>query len=279
MNTDSYKSLWALSNLTPIAKTITSNLYKADRDDTIVVLKVLTPLGMSDEAPGALFLEWLDGDGAVRILRHDAGAHLLEYLPGPTLKSRPDREAATVMADLIGRMHTPRDRPAPELAPLQERFAALYDRAGESELFSKAAELAEHLIATQTRSIPLHGDMHHDNVMLSPRGWLSLDPKGLIGDPHYETANIFGNPHGRPDLVLSPSRQRTMADIFAARLGLDATRVLQFAAAHAALSVCWNIMDGLDPSHSLAVAESLMAMAAPPREPNPSGSSRRMLGM
>jgi streptomycin 6-kinase len=39
------------------------------------------------------------------------------------------------------------------------------------------------LLTTQREKVVLHGDMHHGNVLnFGSRGWLAIDPKGLIGE-------------------------------------------------------------------------------------------------
>jgi streptomycin 6-kinase len=41
----------------------------------------------------------------------------------------------------------------------------------------------------------LHGDLHHGNVLdFGVRGWLAIDPKGLLGERGFDFANIFTNP-------------------------------------------------------------------------------------
>jgi aminoglycoside/hydroxyurea antibiotic resistance kinase len=41
----------------------------------------------------------------------------------------------------------------------------------------------------------LHGDLHHGNVLdFGLRGWLAIDPKGLLGERGFDFANIFTNP-------------------------------------------------------------------------------------
>jgi len=69
----------------------------------------------------------------------------------------------------------------------------------------------------------------------------AIDPKGLIGDPACEYANIFGNPPDRPDLVLAPDRSLMLARVFAQQSVLNARRILQFAAVHSVLSACWSL--------------------------------------
>ena len=66
----------------------------------------------------------------------------------------------------------------------------------------------------------------------------------MIGDPVYEVAVAFGNPRGASKLFADPERVARRADIFAERLGYNRKRILGYAAAHCALSICWAIEDG-----------------------------------
>lgn len=43
--------------------------------------------------------------------------------------------------------------------------------------------------------VVLHGDLHHGNILdFGTRGWLAIDPKGLLGERGFDYANIFTNP-------------------------------------------------------------------------------------
>jgi streptomycin 6-kinase len=53
---------------------------------------------------------------------------------------------------------------------------------------------------------------------------------------------------------------RRLADLCAAGLGMDATRILAFAFAHNGLSAAWDMDDGLDPGYSLNCAELLSGL-------------------
>jgi len=72
--------------------------------------------------------------------------------------------------------------PPPDLQPLRERFASLFkaakaDRdAGAGSLYVEAAATAERVLAEPHDVRPLHGDLHHDNILFGPRGWLAIDP-------------------------------------------------------------------------------------------------------
>jgi len=42
----------------------------------------------------------------------------------------------------------------------------------------------------------MHGDFHHYNVLSSDRGWLAIDPKGMLGPAAYEVGPLLMNPLG-----------------------------------------------------------------------------------
>ena len=51
----------------------------------------------------------------------------------------------------------------------------------------------------------MHGDLHHDNIVSAQREpWLVIDPKGLVGDPGYETGPFINNPYGRMETWPDP---------------------------------------------------------------------------
>ena len=108
-----------------------------------------------------------------------------------------------------------------------------------------AAETAFHLLGDQRDIRPLHGDIHHDNIATKDgTRWLAIDPQGLIGDPHYDVANLFGNPDGNPQLLMDPHRASDLADMLATVLDLDRRRILEFALAHCGVSIAWSLKDG-----------------------------------
>ncbi|MCB9457016.1 MAG: hypothetical protein H6671_13595 [Anaerolineaceae bacterium] len=80
-----YLDAWALSQPEALAETFTSTLYTVRMNGETAVLKLLKPVGIFDESPGAVALRCFNGQGAVRLLRHDERAHLLEYVTGEDL--------------------------------------------------------------------------------------------------------------------------------------------------------------------------------------------------
>ena len=79
-----YLAAWELSNPQLLTQTMTSQIYTVTHGAETVVLKLLSP-SETEEQRGALSLRHFDGHGAVRLLRYDQGAQLMEYAAGDHL--------------------------------------------------------------------------------------------------------------------------------------------------------------------------------------------------
>lgn len=253
---DHYLAAWELADPHLLAETVTSRIYTVSHAADTIVLKLLAA-GESEEQRGALALGHFAGHGAVRLLRHDAGAQLLEYAAGDelvTLVERGEDELATrIIAQVIAQLHSVPLHAAPAgLVPLERWFAALFARAdadskaGIESIYERGATLARRLLAEPRDLRVLHGDIHHRNIRQSPRGWLAFDPKGLYGERTYDCANTLCNPV-MPELVFAEQRLLTNAAILADTLALDLWRVLAFTYAYACLNASWWLQLG-DPS-------------------------------
>jgi streptomycin 6-kinase len=252
---------WSLTNPRLLAKTHTSHVWQVTRHDGIeAALKLLHP-GEDEELTGFDLLQAWNGQGAVHVYARRDSAILMELCPGPSLgdmvRSGHDTRATQTLTDVIRALHAPG---LPSLQPLVSRLSPLI-RAASSGPIGAAAQLAEHLLQTTTFESALHGDLHHDNILESTRGWLAIDPKGVYGDPAYECANAFRNPEGTGDLILDPTRIGAMADCFATRLGHNRQRLLNWAAAHCALSILWSRESGNDPACDLRLLPILLNAA------------------
>jgi streptomycin 6-kinase len=164
------------------------------------------------------------------------------------------------------RLFSPSKHPAPpDLQPLRTRFSSLFRKAqadrgaSKKSLYVEAAEIAERLLSDPIEVRPLHGDLHHDNIMHGPRGWLAIDPKGVLGDPGFDAANMFYNPLDRDDLCLDPQRIAHMAQVFAATLRQSPPPILDHAIAYGCLSAAWHREDrnAVDENRELAIAMAI----------------------
>ncbi|MEO3387575.1 aminoglycoside phosphotransferase family protein [Mesorhizobium sp. CAU 1741] len=266
---------WNLSAPLLIAETFSSRIWKVRlADGETAIVKDLKPFDdVEDELRGAHLLAWRRGEGLVRLLDVAGRQMLIEYA-GETLLSHVldqngDAAATQIAAGVMERLFSTSEHPAPpELQPLHTRFSSLFlkaaaDRdAGVSSLYVDAAGIAEALLSDARTVRPLHGDLHHDNIMQGPRGWLAIDPKGVIGDVCYDAANMFYNPLARDDLCLDDERIAEMAEAFARTLRQDPRRILDHAVAYGCLSAAWHHEDAnaADEARQLAVAEAILAV-------------------
>lgn len=241
-----YLDCWALMpDGEPIA-TPRAGLLPVLQNGVPAMLKVSTE---PEEAFGARLLAWWDGDGAARVLALEGNALLMERATSGRALSHLVREgrdddASLTMCNVIARLHTPRTKPLPELIPLAQWFRDLTD-ASPDGILARAKALALELLASQTDILPLHGDVHHDNILdFGERGWLVIDPKRLIGDRTFDYLNLFGNPDlaAASDPGLFARRLATVVAI----AGLERRCLLQWLLAWSGLSAVWCINDKVD---------------------------------
>jgi streptomycin 6-kinase len=246
-----YLKAWNLSNPQFLTQTMTSHIYTVTYKTETVILKLLSPFEI-DEQRGAIALRYFDGNGAVRLLRCDKGAQLMEYATGDelvTLVERgADEHATRIIAHVIQQLHSvSQNIPHDGLFRLERWFEALFNKAVSDRqmdidsIYVRSASLAERLLVDQREVQVLHGDLHHRNIRQTSRGWLTFDPKGLIGERTYDCANTLCNPV-MPELVHNETRLLTNAAILADALALDLSRVLAFTYAYACLNASWWLL-------------------------------------
>jgi streptomycin 6-kinase len=234
-------------------ETETSVISFVTREDQSLVLKVVKQ--QNDEWRAGEVLSAF-ADGFPHVFEHTGGAMLLERLqPGNSLADLSlagrDEEATEIMASVIGKMSpvaTPDGCPKVEdWGKGFERYLATGDRRIPGSLVESAHRFFSDLCISQQKTRLLHGDLHHYNVLYdSQRGWLAIDPKGVIGEVEYEIGAILRNPFERPDLFLSRSTIERRIEQLSSRLNLKRERVVAWAFAQAVLSAIWEIEDGFD---------------------------------
>jgi streptomycin 6-kinase len=232
-----------------------------------VVLKVVKHEG--DEWRSGETLTAFCGKGVVRVCEHDAGALLLERLsPGHSLVdlviSGRDDEATSIVARIIDVMSA---AAAPEACPTVHDWGTAFDRytaTGDSQiseqLVSRAREVYSMLASSQRNPRLLHGDLQHSNILFDrDRGWVAIDPKGVIGDVEFEIGAALRNPRDAPALMANSTILERRLRQYATALSVDYRRVVGWAFAQAVLSAIWSVEDdgrveASDPSLLLADA-------------------------
>ena len=207
--------------------------------------------------------EWRSGEildafaahGTVRVYDHGKGALLIERLtPGTPLTSVldtcNDEEATRILADVIARMSP---RAPPDAVPGVQQWGRAFDRyrasghiAVPTHLLLEAQRIYAELCASQVCPRLLHGDLHHSNVLFDrERGWLAIDPKGVVGELEYEVGAALRNPYERPELFTARRTIEQRVECFARALNLNPARILAWGFAQAVLSAVWAVEDGV----------------------------------
>jgi len=243
----------------------TSAFVVGTRDGRSVVIKVTR--GTGDEWRSGEITAAFGGRGVVQVLEHVDGAALLERLvPATPLVSLvlegKDDEATEVIAALLRRM-SPGDPPV-ACATVEawglgfDRYLATADTRIPRELVLHAQRVHSELAAAQREPALLHGDLQHYNVLHDERrGWLAIDPKGVIGELEYEIGAALRNPYERPELLASPDVIERRLAIFYAALGIDVDRARAWAFAQAVLSAIWSVEDG----HAVDASNAALRLA------------------
>jgi len=221
------------------------------RDRQAVVLKVIKRAG--DEWHSGEILKALDGNGVVRVYQQTPGAVLMERLrPGNSLVEMAigdkDEEATDILADVIRWMSSLESsesaseslkafKTVQEWGKGFERYVAT----GSGQIPIELVKAGEHVFSRLCASTPLprllHGDLQHYNVLFdSSRGWVTIDPKGVVGELEYEIGAILRNPVERPEFFLARATIERRLRQFSNKLNLDFERMLAWSFAQAVLS-------------------------------------------
>lgn len=272
-------SRWGLTNVQPVDNLsynfvafADSDLFEGEgirvRENNKVVLKIGVPRDELTSEIAALRL--FNGEGACRLIDADEerGFLLLERLnPGVMLSTMDDDARAThIGAEVMQKIWRP--------PPRNEVFIKLSDwfdglnglremyNGGTGPLNERLVERVESsvrdfFLENQT-PVLMHGDFHHFNVLSSERGWLVIDPKGVVGPAGYEVGPFLINPWG--ELSNEINKRQMMIrriDILNERLGFERERIREWGLAHAVISAWWSIEDNTGWEYAAAFAEMI----------------------
>jgi len=221
---------------------LTFNYVAPTRDGKYVVkIGIGTPEGSRE----AVALMEYGGEGAVPVVRQDSDrrAMLLERIsPGIMLTEVPDEEATVIAADVLAKLWRPTSGDFPGLAEWTQALEkiAAQPHPLPANILERAVRQRRELLETAPESVLLHGDLHHYNILRSEeKGWLAIDPKGVIGERAYDIVAYLLNPRR-----MTPAETAKRIEIFSERLGLDSERVRAWAFVQSMVSACWTVEDG-----------------------------------
>ncbi|NTW13384.1 MAG: phosphotransferase [Anaerolineales bacterium] len=288
---------WGLTDVQPVPNLSYNFVAFANRGESQVMLKIGLPNRETWSEMAALRL--FNGEGACKLLEYDEEKYwmLLERLkPGVMLAALEDDEEAThIAAEVMKRIWVPlgdvtlsrlaaKSLPAdvgdPSLSlrmtntdkfiQLTDWFFGGFERlrkqfnGGTGPLDEKLVERAEgsarDFFAENHSPVLMHGDFHHYNILSSERGWLVIDPKGVLGPACYEVGPLMMNPWGSFPDGISRRLSLRRIDILHEHLGFERERICEWSLAHSVLSAWWGIEDNTGWEYSMAFAEMIASL-------------------
>ncbi|MFN8403986.1 MAG: aminoglycoside phosphotransferase family protein [Anaerolineales bacterium] len=291
---DEASTRWGLTNVQPVENLSYNFVAYAEspspwgrgvRGEGDVILKLGIPREELTSEIAALRL--FDGEGACKLIDADdeRGFLLLERLqPGVMLSTLEDDEEATrIAAEVMKRIWRGLDTPfatnaqgysttshSNKFIQLSAWFDGLKRLRGifnggtgplDAKLVERVERSTKYFFAENHMPVLMHGDFHHFNILSSERGWLVIDPKGVIGPACYEVGPLMMNPWGRlPRGGRLKSRMKKRVDILREHLGFERERILEWSLAHAILSAWWGIEDNTGWEYSMQFAEVIAAL-------------------
>ena len=275
---------WGLTDVQPAPILSYNFVAFANRGNNNVVLKMGVPNREMKSEMATLRL--FNGEGACRLLECDEERYwmLLERLnPGVMLSTLEDDEEAThIAAEVMKKIWRPLETlessslllNVEQQAVRLQSFIQLSDwfdglnnlrpmfNGGTGPFNEKLVERAESSVkdffVENHMPVLMHGDFHHFNILSSERGWLVIDPKGVIGPAGYEVGPLMINPWSDfSDGINIRLRVQRRIDILHEHLGWERERILEWSLAHAVLSAWWGIEDNTGWDFALQFAEIL----------------------
>ena len=272
---------WGLTDIQPVSNLSYNFVAFAKRGKEAVILKAGVPNRELTSEISALKL--FNSNGACQLLECDEerGLFLLERLkPGKMLAELEDDDERTIIAtDVMQRIWRPVETLESDslLSATQQQAAGLQRFIQLSDWFDGLKKIRPHFnggtgpfpkkllervesflpeLFADTNIKLMHGDFHHYNILLSERGWLVIDPKGVIGPAGYEVGPLMINPwNSLSDRIRFKVQTERRVSILAERLGWERESIINWATAHAVLSAWWSIEDQEDWKYSLQCAE------------------------
>ncbi len=226
------------------------------------VLKI--PVEPSSTQKEANALRFYNGKSSVHLLDQDfsTGALLLELLePGSSLVGlfpQQDELATEIVASVVAQLSTT-DAHLEGFPTIREWFAPL-----ETDTYPELASeygrvrgVLRELMSIKGQAQLCHADLHHSNVLLSQRGWVSIDPKGVIAPFWFDVGCFMRNPldllKASHPLVIIERR----IDQFSALLSVEKDLLRACSYAQAVLAASWARDDQADWYHFLMCASLL----------------------
>ncbi|WP_254654684.1 MULTISPECIES: aminoglycoside phosphotransferase family protein [unclassified Bacillus (in: firmicutes)] len=126
----------------------------------------------------------------------------------------------------------------------------------------KARNIYLSISAMYSEKALLHGDLHHDNILLGMDGeYIIIDPKGVIGDPVFDVPRFILNEFDNKKDRETYKKINNIIEVLEKELTIPDSIIRQCLYVETLMSVCWCIEDGGEYSSvkkDIILAEALL---------------------
>ncbi len=266
---DVYTEKWRLDALSLIPSYSANLVFLCHSEDYgDAVLKIGDP-AFPETRSEYLALRHFDGGRFCRVFAVDAdkGALLIEHVkPGiPLRKELSLDKRLSVFCSLYRGLHA---EPAePERFPsytgwvnrITEYMSQRQDCVELYEHMKKAREICLEVARRYTQKMLLHGDFHHDNILLGAGGeYRIIDPKGVVGDPVFDVPRFILNEFDNEitDGLFDKINSIVMALEESLRIPQGILRKCLYV--ETAMGMCWCVESGAGPEEMAKLMQTVV---------------------
>lgn len=262
---DDYAEKWSLSSLQLIpsfSANVVFTCYSEQVSHAILKIgqpseTILTEVSTLRQYDGQRFCKVYGAD-------IDNGVILLERLqPGTTLREESSlQRRLDVFCSLYSNLHIAavEAEQFPTYIGWVERItdymSQCHDCPELTRHMQRARDICLSIASTYSQNLLLHGDLHHDNMLLGSDGeYVIIDPKGVIGDPVFDI----------PRFILNEFDEEITGALYDKINGIIVTLARELAIPHSiirkclyvetAMGMCWCVEDGSTPEEYTALVQ------------------------
>lgn len=254
---------WSLDSIQPVKNMSWNYVAYAEQNhiDQVILKISCDQKVMQDELRA---LKHFNGHGAIKVIDAfpDDNAMLLERaIPGSLLKEQHSlnmEDTIKIYADVV---HAIASQPLyngvyTHVSDWCKAIDNIQDARISAHLMSKAAQLKSTLLHSVKREYLCHGDLHLENIIQHGSNWLSIDPKGIIGEMAFEAAAFdLLDQNEMKDASTISIKVIERVNQLSKRLDIEFDRLMSWVYLRIMLSAQWFIEDNGDPSHMINLAQ------------------------
>ena len=112
----------------------------------------------------------------------------------------------------------------------------------------KAKDICLSVSTQYSQSLLLHGDFHHDNILLGNDGkYVIIDPKGVIGDPVFDVPRFILNEFGDEITTELYEKINLIISTLEKNISIPSSILKQCLYVETVMGMCWSVEDGSTP--------------------------------